>query len=79
MTGRLRAPALCPVPALTRAPLMAVELLVCTTCRLMGQEPVDGIRPGQILAEVLPAVLPEGVMLKPSKYTRKIPFFSLWM
>lgn len=46
---------------------MAVELLVCTSCRVMGQDPTDGIRPGQTLVEALPALLPDGVTLRPTE------------
>ena len=46
---------------------MAVEILVCTTCRLMGQDPVDGIRPGLTLSGALPALVPQGVIVRPTE------------
>ena len=42
----------------------SVELLVCTTCRLAGQDPVEGQRPGALLAQALAGALPRGVTLR---------------
>lgn len=43
---------------------MAVELLVCTTCRIAGAEPEDGVRPGRRLADALAEAPPEGITLR---------------
>jgi predicted metal-binding protein len=42
----------------------AVEILVCTTCRLPDADPAAP-RPGAVLAEALAGHLPPGIMLRP--------------